>query len=293
VSGMGGMRGTLTLAPLPAGAGGRGLDFRRRGAPVRRRRRNPLLALVKPLAVALSLVALPLWLASWVLGSRHFQLHEVTVDGGRRVPAEWVRQALAPLSGANLVRLSLAEVAARLEQNPWVAAVEVEKVLPNRLRVELTERRPVALLERAGGLLYADEEGRPIAPVASATEAAEAHRRGLLAVRFVHPVPGGLAGALTVAGELGREKPGWAGALTQIEVLGEDDFRLHTAALPYPLLVTRGAVAAKVRRLEALLPQLASRYPQGVAAVDLRFSRRIVVQPVSSPRPPAAPGPRS
>lgn len=89
-----------------------------------------------------------------------------------------------------------------------------------------------------------------------------------------------MAGALEVAAELGRVRPDWAGALTRIEVLGEEDFRLHTGALRFPLLVTRGQVGPKIRRLEELLPELERRYPS-IAAVDLRFSRRIVVQPAA------------
>jgi hypothetical protein len=63
-------------------------------------------------------------------------------------------------------------------------------------------------------------------------------------------------------------------------VLGEEDFRLHTGALRFPLLVTRGQVGPKIRRLEELLPELERRYP-AITVVDLRFSRRIVVQPAA------------
>jgi cell division protein FtsQ len=197
------------------------------------------------------------------------------------VPADWVLQALAPYQGRNLVRLSLDEAAAALHKNPWIQTVELQKELPGRLKVALRERRPVALLRDGGRLVYADPDGRSIVPVDSLEEARKA---GLLEVVFSRPVPGGIESALEVAGELGRVRPDWAAALSQIEVLGEEDFRLHTAALPFPLLVTRGQVGPKARRLEELLPELVRRYPV-IEAVDLRFSRRIVVQP-GEPVPP-------
>ena len=101
---------------MPPGAGGRILDFRRRGTPPRRRRRSVLLALVKPLLAAFAVVAVPVGLAAWVLTAPLFRLREVEVGAiaGRvygRVPAGSVRQALAPLAGENLVRLSLAAAA--------------------------------------------------------------------------------------------------------------------------------------------------------------------------------------
>jgi cell division septal protein FtsQ len=262
-------------------------EFRRSEAPPRRRRRNPVVALLRPLAVSLLLVAMPAALVTWVLASPRFDLQEVVVAAGTpRIPAEALRAAVAPFEGVNLVLLPLDDVEAALRRNPWVDTVEVAKELPDRLRVEVTERRAEALLVKDigdTGLVYADEKGRPIAPV---EDPEQARRTGLVVVVFAHPQlspSDGVGGALEVAGELGRAQPSWAGALSKIEVLGEQDFRLHTGALRFPLLVTRGQVGPKVKRLTELLSELDRRYP-AIQAVDLRFSRRIVVQP-------AAPGP--
>jgi cell division septal protein FtsQ len=282
----------LRPAAVPPG-GGRVLDFRRKGAPPRRRRPNPVLALLRPLLAAFGLVAVPLGLVAWVLTAPRFDLRDVAVDGGTRVPAAWVLRAVEPLEGTNLVLLSLSQVAQRLHRNPWIDSVEIRKELPDRLRVKVKERRPVALLLSGGTLSYADQEGRPIAPVPSPAERDEARRAGLLVVSLP-PTPhgGGVGAALEVAGDLGRVQPDWAAHLARIEVLGEEDFRLHTGALPFPLLVTRGTVGPKARRLQELLPELRRRYPK-IAAVDLRFSRRIVVQPaLPSPPPPGGAGAR-
>jgi cell division protein FtsQ len=282
---------TGVLAALP-GPAGRVLpfrqdsdprhDFRRRRTPPRRRRKSLLVSLLRPLAVAVGVVALPSGLVLWVLTAPLFRLRTVEVGGpSRRVGSAWVRQVLAPLQGRNLVRLSLADATARLQSNPWIEKVEIEKELPAGLRVKLAERRPVALLLSGQNLAYADDAGRPIAPLATPGELEEARKSGLLVVSFArepHPTGIGVAAALKVAAELGRVQPDWAAKLAQIEVLGEEDFRLHTDALPFPLLVTAGQVGPKVQRLVELLPELTQRYTR-IEAVDLRFSRRIVVQP--------------
>jgi cell division septal protein FtsQ len=285
------MTGDASVTVMPPGSGGRVLDFRRSGTPPRRRRKSLFMSLLKPMAVAFGLVALPVGLVAWVLTAPLFHLREVEVSGAvRRVPSGWVRQALAPAEGKNLVRLSLAEATARVEKNPWVASVEMVKELPNRLRVKVAERRPVALLAEGGGLVYADQEGRAIAPVATPAEREEARSAGLLVVSFARqPHTNGVGAALKVAAELGRVQPTWAAQLERIEVLGEEDFRLHTDALPFPLLVTSGGVGPKVQRLVELLPDLSRRYPR-IEAVDLRFSRRIVVQPALSTPPPGGTG---
>src|SRR3954462_14832052 len=119
------MTGTVTV--LPPGTGGRVLDFRRRGAPPRRKRKSLLVKLLKPLAAAVGLVALPVGVVAWVLTAPLFRLRTVDVrevEGAclARLTPDQVRQALAPLRGQNVVRLSLSDAAARVRRNPWIAS---------------------------------------------------------------------------------------------------------------------------------------------------------------------------
>jgi cell division septal protein FtsQ len=322
----------LGLSGLARGSGGRVLDFRRRGAPPRRRRRSLLVALARPLGVALLAVGLPAGVGGWVLSSGRFQLRAVAVSyrverppagnpalpagaeavaaaaavAGRRVPAAWVQQAvLGRFAGRNLVQLPLDEVRQRLAANPWVAAVDVAKQLPDRLRVTIAERRPVVLLRSGTELVFADATGRAIAPVGARAEQAAARRQGLLVLSFPPsmwrsgaPLPGGpsggavdaQAGALRVAEQLRRLRPAWAAALAEIEVVDEEDYQLHVEGLPCPLLVRGSWLADNLVRFEQLLPDLRRRYP-ALSGVDLRFARRIVVQPAAAAPPSPTPQP--
>jgi cell division septal protein FtsQ len=269
--------GTLPTGSVALPGSGRVLDFRRRPAPPRRRKRSVWVALLRPLATAVTVVGLPLAVSGWVLTSPRFRLAELAVYGARRVPAPRLYRALAPLKGKNLVRLPLSEVKSLLAAERWVDAVEIEKELPHRLRVRIRERRPSALLEEGGALAWGDDLGRPIAPVAPGEDT-----RGFLVVRADRSVPQAVGKALAVAGELKAASPDWAATLSRVDVLGEDDYRLVTRTLPFPLLVRRGQVAANVRRLETLLPELGRRYT-GLVAVDLRSAERIVIEPAVDP----------
>jgi cell division septal protein FtsQ len=264
----------------PAGpTGGRILPFRRRAVRPRRRRRSFAAALAWPVAAALLLVSSPLAATAWALTSPRFALADVVVTGTPRVPAAWLRRELGPYLGRNLLRLPLAEVDAAVARHPWVAAAEVSKRLPRTLAVAVVERRPAALIAVGEAVWFAQADGRPIAPAAAdegaglvlVTRAPEAGADGAS--------PGaGVPVALAVAAELARVRPEWAQGLTRVEALSEDDVRLHTAALPFPLVVRAGRLEPGVGRLADLLPQLAARYP-ALAAVDLRFARRVVLRP--------------
>ncbi len=236
-----------------------------------------------------------------------------------RVNRSWMEARLEHLMGRNLVWMSMESVERSLSGHPWIAGVEVTKELPDRLRVAVVERRPVALLEGAGERWYVDRTGRVIAPVGHGeVPPGEAERRGrylLLGVAAaatgVKPAPedartDGAAGAGEAAGPKGgappvreavlaraldvvqafsRAAPEWGSRLSRVEILGEEDFRLETGALPFDLLVQAGQVEGRVRALRDLLPRLLARFP-GPASVDLRFSHRIVVR--EAPGRPAA-----
>jgi hypothetical protein len=96
-----------------------------------------------------------------------------------------------------------------------------------------------------------------------------------------------VAGALRLADQLRRLRPGWTAALSQIDVVDEDDYQLRVEGLPCPLLVRGSRLADNLVRFEQLLPELRRRYP-ALAAVDLRFSRRIVIQPAQGAPPTQA-----
>jgi cell division septal protein FtsQ len=280
-----------------AGLGANVIPFRRSQGPPRRKRRSVWRKLMRPLSSALAILGVPLAGGLWVATAPQFALREISVEGAGRVSESWIRARLAPLLGRNLPLLPLAAAVDRLSIHPWVESLEIAKELPGRLVVRVAEKQPAVFLRSGGRLFWADAAGKPIAPL-SAKEAADEIAReralaesnsgpggpgapsGFLVVSFATPVPNGVARALGVAAELGKANPDWAARLAEIEVLGEEDFRLRIGVLPFPVLVRDGDVIDKVHRLETLLPRLAERYPT-LGAVDLRFSHRIVVQPAA------------
>ena len=262
---------------------GKVLPFRRPSSAVRFRRKSHWVTLGKPFLQAFSLVGLPFLAGLWLFTSPTFGLATIQVEGNRYVETVWVEHALAPLVGENLLRLSLPTVESAVAANPWVARVSLDKRLPDRLRLVVEERRPAALLRTASGLVYLDDQGRSIAPFDPL------RGPGDLLLVSVATLPGAeLGGAFALAEELARVAPDWARGLSEVEVLGEGDYRLHLAALEFPLLVRSGTLGTRAAELRRLLPELSRRYG-ALAFVDLRFERRIVLQPVDpAPLAPAA-----
>jgi hypothetical protein len=243
--------------------------------PLARRRRAALpLRVFAALRVSLLLGA-PMLAASWLATSPVFALREIEVRGADRVAPTWITAQLADLEGRHLLAVSLREVRNRLEQHPWLADVAVRKQLPDHLTVEVTERSPELLLRRGQELVYVDRYGQVIAPWAPDPKL---EALPLVIWSSTSPVPTDEVRALLA--ELTAARPDWAAAVSEIELLGDGDARVITAALPWALVVRRGSVAAGIGRLEFSLP--ASRaLPPRPAAFDIRFERRIVVHPLT------------
>lgn len=257
--------------------------YRRGGTvPRRRRRGRQLWAFARRAVTPIAVVASGAAVSVWVLSSPSFAVSEVRALGTGRVSERWVRQALAPLAGRNLLLLPLSEVRERLAANPWVASAGIAKELPGRLEVSLVEKKPAALVKLGSQGYWAEADGKLIAPLAVGEEAL-----GLPTLVDRTPAlssgsgsSGEVPRALALLAGLGKLRPDWTRELAALALLGGGDFSLETRALPFPLLLEDQGYAAKVERLGRLLPEIEKRYPH-LAAVDLRFSRRIILVPAA------------
>lgn len=266
------------MIPAPEQQGEMSHGLRRRRFTAPHRRRSLPLRLLRQFAIAALVVAVPVGAGAWVLSSPRFDLRTLELSGTERVPRQWIGERVAPLRGRHLLRLSLAELEAELSDHPWVAGVAMRKRLPDTLAVRVVERHPAALLRRDDGLHYIDESGRLIDRFDPAAGPAD-----LLLVRISSGSETRLGSALTAAAEFARLEPEWGGQLSEVEVVGEHDLRFHTAALPFALVLGAGGIEAGLRRLRKYLPEVRHGLLPA-AAVDLRFSGRIVALPTLATR---------
>jgi cell division protein FtsQ len=124
---------------------------RRTGTPAERRRRRILCA-----ALAVAVVAAAWW-ALWY--SPLLAVQAVRVDGAVTLTADQVRTAAGVPAGTPLLRVDVGSAEARVARLPQVASVEVTRGWPRSVVVTVEERRPVAVVERAGTRSLVDADG--------------------------------------------------------------------------------------------------------------------------------------
>jgi cell division protein FtsQ len=234
--------------------------------------------------------------ANFLLFSPRFLLADVEaveVAGLQYVPRAAVLEKFTADQGRSVLRVPLEERRAALEGIPWIEQATCQRILPNRIRVQVLERRPVAFLRLATELALVDAHGvvleRPlqgefrfpvVTGITEATPREERERRMASLVKFLKDV------------ELARPRAGEN--VSEVDLGDASDLRATLVGLPelgdpaqggqVSVLVHFGADGYQ-DKFRVFLENIGQwRAAAGrVESVDLRFERQVVVNPESAP----------
>jgi cell division protein FtsQ len=215
---------------------------------------------------------------------------QVEITGSQIVGRAAITDVFSPDLGKSVLRVPLDVRRKQIEAIPWVEAATVERTLPDRIRVDLVERTPVAFLRTGNELQLVDASGmvldRPLEarfhfPVVSGfdetTPPADRKARMALFVDFMKEIELAHAGA--------------GDQVSEVDFSDAQDVRAMLAGLPglegqYPIWVHFGN-SDFVNKYRLLMENIAQwRASAGrVESVDLRFSRQVVVNPERDPAP--------
>jgi cell division protein FtsQ len=84
---------------------------------------------------------------------------QIELTGDRIVSREAIVQQFARDRNRSVLRIPLDARRSAVEELPWVESAGVQRILPNRIRVEITERTPVAFLRNGTELALIDGHG--------------------------------------------------------------------------------------------------------------------------------------
>jgi cell division protein FtsQ len=84
---------------------------------------------------------------------------QIEVAGNRIVTREAVLQQFVHDRNRSVLRIPLEARRSQLEQIPWVESASVQRILPNHLHIQLTERTPIAFVRNGNDLALIDVHG--------------------------------------------------------------------------------------------------------------------------------------
>jgi cell division protein FtsQ len=116
----------------------------------RRQTRRRLLWALKFVLLCLAFAALSILCVMGyhsLLSSPLLQVTTVQVKGCQQLDPQTVIQQAGIPSGVNILSLDLNNVSQRLTSHPWIATALIGREIPDRIRIEIKERQPVALVQ--------------------------------------------------------------------------------------------------------------------------------------------------
>jgi cell division protein FtsQ len=212
---------------------------------------------------------------------------QIEIQGNRFVSPDAIVEKFSADMHHSVVRVPLGERRKELESLAWVEHADVQRVLPNRIRVEISERTPVAFLRGVNDLSLMDADGvileRPAEgefrfPVVSGiTEAMPRdvrEQRMKLFVQFMK--------------EIEQSQPGADDRISEVDLSDAGDVRATVTGLgasasagPAPPVLVHFGDSDFANRYHLLAENVDQwRASAGrVDSVDLRFARQVVVNP--------------
>jgi len=98
-------------------------------------------------------------LASWYLFfSNTFEISEVTVENNNEVSTDQIRSAVS-FEGQNIFLIDADLATKVLKQNSEIYDVRIVRVLPNKIRVIITEHKPILIWQSLDNSYYVNQSG--------------------------------------------------------------------------------------------------------------------------------------
>lgn len=220
-------------------------------------------------AVLLAIVA-----AIGVWGWRHtqsderFAVNRIEIDGAVHTERAAIERVTQRYVGLNLFKIDIARVQRDLGGLGWVSRIDIEKTLPDTLRIKITERTPVALTRSGDRLLYVDERGVPFAELTP--------RAGNDDLPVISDASGSeLARSVALLRELRARDREIYSRISEVKPVPPRGFALYDRDLGAFVYADEGDVSAKWRSLYAILQ--AENHPR-IEYADLRFADRVIVR---------------
>jgi len=222
---------------------------------------------------------------------RNFLLHdarflidsssEIQINGNSHVSRPQLLSIFGEDIGRNLFHVPLAQRRSELETLPWVEHATVMRLMPNRLRVSVVERTPVAFVRQGDGIGLVDAYGVLL-------DMPEDDARG---GKYAFPVLTGIAAGDPLSTRAARMKiyqqfirdidssgTKNSESVSEVDLSDPEDVKASIPNQTSEVLVHFGDqdFLARFQRYQQRIPEWRAQYPN-IASVDMRYDNQAVI----------------
>lgn len=247
-------------------------DLQRLRRNQRRIQVQRLLVILRNTAVLAVVVVGGVWAWRHTQSNERFAVRTIEIDGAKHTPRAALDKATQRYVGLNLFQIDIDRVQRDLAGLGWVRRIDIEKKVPDTLRIKITERKAVALARNGERLMYVDDEGTPFAELSPAVGDDDlpliADAQGAELMRSVQ--------FLNTLRQRDREL---FSRISEVWPIPPRGFALYDRELRAVVYANAEDVSAKYRNLHAVLR--AESNPK-IEYADLRFADRVIVKPLET-----------
>ena len=233
------------------------------------------------------LLLLLVWIAIARRGAPELEIDRIFVEGNERLSEGEILELIEVHGATNILTLDLDVTKRKLLRSAWVRDVELKRMLPATLTLQIVERTPVAVAALSELYLLA-EDGTILDQLPPFYDMEK-----LVLVRGLRDEDGvvsadraALAGRMAEA-LLAHER--LALLVSELDVTeGADSTTIRLRESPLALLVSERTMVSRLSEVVPLLAGIAERLP-GVEVLDLRFQNAVYVR-LNQPDPGEAQG---
>jgi cell division protein FtsQ len=202
--------------------------------------------------------------------SSRFAVQTIEVQGAVHTPRAAIDAVSQQYVGLNLFQIDIARVQNDLGGLPWVSRIDIEKKLPDTLRIKIAERNPVALVRDGDRLRYVDDHG-----VAFADLSPTVGDDDLPLITDAHGEE--LVRSVALLRSLRTGDPQIYQRISEVRPIAPRGFALFDRHLNAFVYANAEDASTKWRSLYAVLQ---AEHGQKIEYADLRFADRLVIKPV-------------
>ncbi|HEY6893636.1 MAG TPA: FtsQ-type POTRA domain-containing protein [Rhodanobacteraceae bacterium] len=231
-----------------------------------------LLDVLRTLVVLLVVAAGLTMLYRRTQSDARFAIRHVEIAGAQHTSRADLDALTARYSGINLFHLDIARLRREVSSLPWVSRVEIEKKLPDTLRIVIAERTPVALATINGNVVYVDDRGAAFAPLTPSA--------GDPDLPLISGASGSdLARCVAVLRALRTADADLYARVSELTPMPPSGFEIFDRQLRARIYANESDLPSKWRDFYSIAA--AEHFAAGeVAYADLRFDGRVVVKPL-------------
>ena len=214
-----------------------------------------------------------------LLESGYFGVEQIRITNLKRLSSEEIVAESDIRGGDNIFKLDLEMIGKKIEENPWVARADIERIFPREVVIKITEREERAIIN-LNYLYYVDSKGEIFKQLSSQDRLDYPVITGLDRDYFLSKPKKAealLTKAIGLLDLLSANTIFTIDHISEIHIDLKDGFILTTNQAGIPVMLGHGQFKQKLARLEKIYhniqPDLAS-----LKGIDLNVADRVIVK---------------